>query len=465
MNKIFFIAYKDIRETFKDRNLLLVMFAAPLALATIIAFAFSGLGSGSAPVQDIPVAVVNLDQGSNNFGQIYVDILVPQTGETENEAAAPACARNNTTDTGTNTLHDLTNAVKLDDAALARAGVDDGTYAAAIIIPENFSESISYSPSHPTITPVQVEVYANGSRPVSASVIRSVTEGITNQIATGNIAIAATVEALLSNFVRAMRNGEIPALIQAMTSDNSPFAVLNSSGFGEAISCAFSSNSAPINVERQTVEGEEVSFNPLVIVGASQAIFFALFTANGAASSVMEERRNWTLQRMLISPTPRPAILLGKLLGVFCTILLQLAFLFIGFTLVGSLIEGQIHFIWGTNIPGILIILITTSLAAAGLGSIVAAASKTPEQSNTIGSVLAIAMAALGGSFGFSIGANVPALSWTSSLSIVHWGTDAFTKLALNDNTIWTNAIVMGIFGAVTFIVGLVIFNRRLEEK
>ena len=70
MRKIWTIAWKDVSTTFRDRNLVLVMLAAPLAVATVIALAFGGISGGDIPIKDIPVAIVNLDKGEQpKFGR------------------------------------------------------------------------------------------------------------------------------------------------------------------------------------------------------------------------------------------------------------------------------------------------------------------------------------------------------------------------------------------------------------
>ena len=56
MNKLWVIAFKEVRTRFTDRNLLLIMLAAPLAISTIIGLAFGGLGRTTSPIRDIPVA-------------------------------------------------------------------------------------------------------------------------------------------------------------------------------------------------------------------------------------------------------------------------------------------------------------------------------------------------------------------------------------------------------------------------
>src|SRR5262245_48179039 len=140
LRKVLNIAWRNLYVTYTDRNLILIMIATPLALATIIGLSFSGFISGGndVPIHDIPVAVVNLDQTVNangteiNNGQIVVNLLIPPADSTNAETA----------------LTDLTNAVQLDDPDAARAAVDAGTYAAAIIIPADFSQKVTYTQSH-----------------------------------------------------------------------------------------------------------------------------------------------------------------------------------------------------------------------------------------------------------------------------------------------------------------------------
>ncbi len=71
LRKIWAITWKELYTTFTDRNLILIMIVTPLALATIIGAAFSGFinnTSNDVPIRDIPVAVVNLDQGADANG-------------------------------------------------------------------------------------------------------------------------------------------------------------------------------------------------------------------------------------------------------------------------------------------------------------------------------------------------------------------------------------------------------------
>jgi len=432
MRQIWEIARKDLYLTFTDRNLLLLMFAAPLVLATIIAVTFGGVSGGDAPVQDIPVAIVNLDEGANdqNFGQLIVDVLVrPEDYDPE---------------TSTDDLDTLINGTLYATTEEALDALRTLEANAAVIIPRDFTANImpkqdaSIMSDTPIIGAV-VEVHANPVLSISRDIVEGVVNSITSQIAAGNVTAAAVIQALFEN-------GQILQITSVTQSD----------AFMQGVSGQ--SEGATVNVERQTTDGQAVTFNPLVLFGASQAIFFALFTANAAATNVIEERRNYTLQRLMVTPTPRANVLIGKMFGTFVTVVVQLIFLFIGFTLVASLLSGTLTLIWGTDWLGILIVTLAASLSVTGLGTITAAAAKNPEQASTIGTIIAMLMAVLGGAFGFRLG---PPMEY---VSVIYWGTDAYTQLAAGVSEYWPNVAILLAVGALTFGIGLLIFFRRIRN-
>jgi len=442
LKKIATIAWKDTRTTFTDRNLLLIMLVTPIVLSTIIALALGDVSDGGG-LSDIPVAVVNLDEGDAsglNNGAIFVNALVPpedRPSSADDGSSPPACdaaaSDDDNTDGGT-TLYDLTDADLFDTPEAARQAVEGGDYVAAVIIPATFSQQLAYTPNAQPGEPVQIEIYADGARSISANVIRSVVESVNNQIVTGQLTIRATVDNLIAT-------GNVPEI------DQNTFA------------CAFTPAFVNVGVEQNSIQSEE--FNPLVLFGSAQAIFFALFTASGASAAVLEERDNWTLQRMVISPTPRYAILLGKLIGVFTTVLLQLIFLLIAFTVVASLLEGEVRYIWGTNWVAIAALLVVGSLSAASVGMVAAAVSKTPEQANIIGGIVSIFMGALGGAF-FPVD-TLGAVEPITRLSIVRWGSEAFIELSEGGSDIITNLVFLLLIGAGLFLFSLFAFNRRKD--
>ena len=443
MRKLLALAWKDIYTTFTDRNLLLIMIITPLAVSTIIGSAFSGFfgGGNDVPIEDIPLAVVNLDQpaelnndSTNMYGQTFVDLLIP--------------ADPNAPDPDDNVLLKLTDGVLLDSAEAARAAVDDGTYSVAIIIPADFTQSLLYTQDHRDVLVSPVEVYGSESSPTSVAIVRSIVESITYRFLTGSITIAATIEELIAQSQRDPVFGM-------------QFGALSSSGrFQPDFAPAFSAENDLVRIEQQSVRGEAQSINPLVFFGAAQALFFMLFTANGGALSILEERRDGTLQRLITSPTPRATILLGKLVGTFVNCVLQVSLLFIFLTVVGSILVGRAEFIWGSNPLLVFVVILAASLAACGLGAFIASIVGTPEQGNIVTSIISILFGLLGGAF-FNV-QSIPALAPLSRITLNYWAGDAFTRLALNQNDIGMHLLVLLVMGGVFFGVGLFIFNRRL---
>lgn len=448
-NKIWTIAWKDISSTFRDRNAVLVMLAAPLAVATIIALAFGGLAGGDAPVSNIPLAIVNLDEGDERgkLGDIYVSAFIPASSQ--GVAAGSTCDLVDASASGSASaasLQDLTEAVIVADAATARAGVDDGTYTAAIIIPLDFTQKVSYGQNKP-IEAVSVEVYANGGRAISAGIIRSITESITSQIATGNIAVAATLDSLIA---RAQTDPSFGVQFLAASTTG---------GFNPDFSCAFVPGISSLTIDQQPVQGQKSNgaAGLLVVFGSAQAMFFALFTGQGGVAGIFEERRQGTLQRLVVSPTPRLAILVGKMMGTLFICALQLVFLFIALTIVASILSGGFTLIWGTDFLRIGLVILLAALAATGLGTLLGGLAKTPEQGQIYGSLINIGMSVLGGAFGFQLPREV------AQFSLLYWGTDAFQKLSAGQGDITLNLLVLGVVGIGLFSIGFYLFNRRLD--
>ncbi len=476
MRKIWTIAWKELYTQFTDRTLILIMLVTPLAISTIVGLVFGGTGGDDVPIQDIPVAVVNHDRGNDfdvNYGRLFLSLLVPGFSEGEGAGSGVSACESNEGDDEQElagvSLFDLTNAIafNLDQAnalveegvvekpevepgsdlyldAVVMEAVDQGEYVAAIIVDSDFTQNLTYIPMlNPQLEETGVTVYANSGSPISGGIIRSIAEGIVSQIATGTITIAATFSEMQESF------GPMAVGQAASTMD-----------MAEAFACAFDPVSNVVGLKQETLQSssrDSTSGAVLVSVGSAQAMFFALFIAQFGVLSMHDERRNWTLQRLVMSPTPRSSILAGKLIGVFASVIFQLLMLFIALTLVGSIMQGQLALIWGSDVLAILLVLLSAALGVSGLGMLMAGIIKSPEQAQVFNSVLNIALAVLGGAFGFSLPKAI------SQFSLVYWGRNAFDLLAAGQSDIGLNVLVLAVQGVVMFAIGIVLFNRRFE--
>jgi ABC-2 type transport system permease protein len=419
MRALLLITWNDLRQRFSQPSVLLLMFLAPLAVATIITVTFGSMADGSSPIEEIPVAIVNNDHGSLmvDFGEEFAAAFT-----TEGENALPAF------------IHGRV----VEDESEAMTLIERGEVSAVVVLPEELSQRLTGGTES---EPATVVVHTRPDRSISGDIITSVTRAILDQFA-GAVAITQAVVTTV-----ATAEGTRPATVlgrEALRRLTSGESVLPTGGL--------------ITIDRASQPSSNGGFNLLVIFGAGQAVFFALFTANANATSVIREQHDGTLTRLLVAPAPRSVILGGKLVGTVVTVLAQLVLLFIAFTGVGSLLEGAFVPIWGTRYLSIALALIATALGTAGIGAIVAATARTAEQSGVAGSVISMIMAAIGGAFGFRVSGPV------RYASVVYWGTDVFEKLAAGDGEIWLDLAVLAGFGVVSFVVALTLFTRRVAR-
>ena len=102
------------------------------------------------------------------------------------------------------------------------------------------------------------------------------------------------------------------------------------------------------------------------------------------------EKQTGMLRRQAGLPITRRDILLGKLVGRMMVAGLQIALL----VPAGKLIFG---ISWGNSLAGLLLVLLSFSIAVAGLSTLLGAVLSTPEQASGLGWILSMVLAGLGG--------------------------------------------------------------------
>jgi ABC-2 type transport system permease protein len=182
------------------------------------------------------------------------------------------------------------------------------------------------------------------------------------------------------------------------------------------------------------------------------AVFFLFFTVQFGVSSLLEERNDGTLARLIAAPIPRSSILAGKLLTSFllgCTSM--------GVLVVASSLLFGAH--WGNPI-GVGILIVTGVLAAMGIMALVATMAKTAEQAGNWQAIIAVVLGLLGGTF-FAI-SQAPA--FLAKLSLVT--PQAWFLRGLGDlhggslSAVAVPALAMLAFAAVTGAVALLRIDR-----
>jgi ABC-2 type transport system permease protein len=160
-------------------------------------------------------------------------------------------------------------------------------------------------------------------------------------------------------------------------------------GPGSDAAVQAAASAAPIALSDVSTRSKQLSTGTFYAAG--MAVFFLFFTVQFGISSILDERREGTLARMLVAPIRRSAVLGGKLitslvLGILSMSVLALATRF----LLGA------H--WG-NPLGVAILIVAGVVAATAVMALVATLARTSEQAQAWQSMVALVLGMLGGTF------------------------------------------------------------------
>ena len=125
--------------------------------------------------------------------------------------------------------------------------------------------------------------------------------------------------------------------------------------------------------------------------GAGMAVFFLFFTVQFGITSLFDERRDGTLQRMLAAPIRRGSILTGKLITSLVLGSASMAVLVIA---TRFLISAH----WG-NPLGVAVLIVAGVLASTAVMTLVATFASTTEQAQSWQAMVALVFGMLGGTF------------------------------------------------------------------
>jgi len=412
MKKTLLIGWKDITLAFRDRAALVLMLLAPFLLTIGLGFVTGRFaGTSNTGLSDIPVVVVNQDEGQ--LGEALVSVFQSED------------------------LTELITLTLLEDEALARQQVDEDKTAAAIIIPAGFTDSVIPAEGQlPDEEVVQIEFYANPARPNSAGIVQAMLESFVNRLEAAHIGAEVVVSQLLAyDLIAPEMAAEIGLQFgqqQAAQMVSSPVITLNKHSQGEGTP----------------------DFDILAYMAPGMALLFLMYTVSNGGRTLLAERTQGTLPRLLVSPTRPAQVLSGKVIGIYLTGVAQMFIL-----ILASALLFQLR--WGDYL-GVLVLVLAAVFGATGWGMLITAMARTPNQIASIGSAVMLTFGILGGSF-VSLEVMPGWVQWISRITPNAWGIDGFATLANGGNLInlWQPITALLVMGAVLLSIAIFIFNRR----
>lgn len=414
MKKLFLIGIKDLKLMFRDRAALTFMLLAPFLLTIAMGFVTGRFSGGSNGLSDIPVVIVNLDQG--DLGNALEDLF------------------------NSDDLSELMEPTASSDPETARQLIESDEASAAIIIPEGFTESIipaagaTFGQDYVEPEPVQIEVYTNPSSPTSAGIVKAVVDEFVSRIEEGRTSG-------MTSFVGLMQSGLVDFNnIEAEASN--------------LFQNVEQSESNAITLTKNTQGADAVELDLLAYFAPGMALMFLMYTVSYGGRSILAERAEGTLPRLMISPTQTIQVLGGKVLGIFFMGTAQ-----VGILILASAVLFQVK--WGNPI-GVAALILAAVFGSTGWGMLVTAFARTPAQVASTGTVVMLIFSILGGSF-ISLENFPPIVQTISKITPNAWGLDGFTTLALGGtlSSLVDPIIALLVMGGVLFGIAVVLFNRN----
>jgi len=418
----------------RDRGALVLAFVVPLAFFSIFAIIFGPMSTNSTP----RVHVLVVDEDHSAASSRLVRGL--------HRERALACDTRPEAKAGEPQPPDYT-------AATAEAAVKSGTAPVALVIPAGFGANpISLAPA-PGRKPIRI--LHDSSNPVAAQMAAGMLQKVAmTSFSTSMADVGMRYFALASGGLTPQQRQNLDSSLARM---HDLEARRDAQGDGAA--AASSENSGGLlPVEMRDVVGENKKSPMIAFYAAGIGVMFLMFTASGAAGSLLEEAESGALDRILSARVGMTTLLAGKLTYLVLLASCQLTLMFLW----GAAV---FHLDLFTHLPGFFVMTVATSFAVAAFGMLLASISHTRAQQASIATLLILTMSALGGSM-FPRFLMTATMQKVGLLTFNAWAIDGYTKVFWRDEPVWhllpQVAVLVGA-GALIFLIARR-FARRWES-
>jgi ABC-type Na+ efflux pump permease subunit len=392
---------KDLTLFFHDQRSVILTFLLPVILITLFAFAYGGTGSYNGRSEPVKLLVSDLDKTRSSEEIIYkID-----------------------------SLDDIKTISS--DYIRSKELVIKGKYACALIIYKGFQDSLESGKATP------VELVFDKSREMEIGILQQHLIS-TLMASTGEIIVKKSIEKYLyDQFPDIDKSTSDSILKTAINDDNNAIAIKWTSVVGE---------------KNDTKLG-------LIQAVAGTAILMLLFSVAGVGTSILEEKENGTINRLLYSPLKGSTILYGKMLFAFFISIIQLTAMFLFAWLIFNMDLS-------VNIPALILMIIATAFAVSSLGIFLAAVAKTRQQAQNLSTIIILIMSAIGGSM-IPLFIMPAILQKIALLSVNYWGIqgfyDIFWRYLPLEEILPKILILLGI-GIIMTLASIKLFQKRIMK-
>jgi len=317
------------------------------------------------------------------------------------------------------------------DSINSKELVIKGKYACALLIYKGFQDSLESGNGTP------VELVYDRSREMEIGILQQ------NLM---SILMSSTGEIIVKKSIAKYLQEQFPAIDQS-TRDN-------------ILKNAIKKDYNTIAIKWTSVVGEKNDTKlGLIQAVAGTAILMLLFSVAGVGTSILEEKENGTINRLLYSPLKGSTILYGKMIFAFFISIIQLTAMFLFAWLIFRMDLS-------VNIPGLILMIIATSFAVSSLGIFLAAIAKTRQQAQNLSTIIILIMSAIGGSM-IPLFIMPSILQKIALLSVNYWGIQGFYDIfwrGLPLEEILPKILILMSIGIFMTLASVQLFKKRIMK-
>ncbi|PXY03093.1 hypothetical protein DF185_03105 [Marinifilum breve] len=341
---MFTIALKDIKQYFKDKTAVFLSLLLPIALITIFALMYGGIGKSE---KSRPINLLFADQDKTNLSQEVFATLDAEEG------------------------------LKLESKTYKEAEtlIKKGKRTAVLVLYKGFQDSVEAGKKIP------MELFYDEAKEIEM--------GLLQQALWSNL-FGVTMKKGIKGKVNTWIKDKNPDLSDSEIEDIQAQVAEQFEGFNNSEEQSEIEENSELPMT--ALVGEKKNGNlGLVQAIAGIAIMMLLFSVSASGASLLKEKEDGTFRRLLIAPVSPSGILYGKMLSTLFMAVLQLSVMF----LYSWLVLGLDIFI---NLPALILMILCAAIACSSFGIFMASVCKSRKQVESLSTLIILVISAIGGS-------------------------------------------------------------------
>lgn len=404
LGHIWFIAQKDLKLFVTDRMALFFFILFPFLFVTLFSVVMSGIGSED---ERLELHLVT-DEGRDSISHQIIE-AVKTEDEPELDPGEPSITRG-------------------DDYEEAYRSLVDEERTGFVAFPEDFTDGVSMGYG------TSIEVVADPDDTYTRAALNALAEGIASSIGLQQVVSNAITELLLNQWV------ESPDSIAHIGQD-----------MPEILSVQRGVRMRPSLIEYDVEKvGEVEAENPSDFVIPGYLVMFVFMAAAFSAETIVRERQNRTLERLLATSVKRESIIAGLFTGTAAKGLVQITIFWTMGILVFNMSLG--HSLIAVILLSILMVVMSSAFAI-----MLATMAKTQRSASSIALITSLVLAPLGGCW-WPLFITPRWMQFIAKITPHGWATTGFNKLLVfgaDFNAVVNEMLALLVFAAVFGIIAI----------